>query len=120
MMAEKFKDAAQVADGDPPIEQGDSQLLGMLLLSIYTSIEWLIMVRLFVLIGSDKLRWGISRNCVVIIPPSRSSLSPLVLWDYCPRLRRRSRTRFLLVPWAWFGYGCICMLALHTWDSWLT
>ncbi|RDK40063.1 GABA permease [Aspergillus phoenicis ATCC 13157] len=30
MMAEKFKDAAQVADGDPPIEQGDSQLLATL------------------------------------------------------------------------------------------
>ncbi|SPB48914.1 unnamed protein product [Aspergillus niger] len=29
-MAEKFKDAAQVADGDPPIEQGDSQLLATL------------------------------------------------------------------------------------------
>lgn len=29
MMAEKLKEAARVADEDAPVEQGDSQLLGM-------------------------------------------------------------------------------------------
>lgn len=115
MMAEKLKEAARVADEDAPVEQGDSQLLGMSYYHLYfyrvVGFFWLVVCADRI----DKLRWGISRNCVVIIPPSRSSLSLLVLWDCCLRLPRHFRIRFLLVLRAWFGYGCICMLDLHTW-----
>lgn len=35
MMAEKLKEAARVADEDAPVEQGDSQLLGMSYYHLY-------------------------------------------------------------------------------------